>query len=183
MNKAKTLEAPKGMAEPPAKGSEFKALMERAIRGDKSCQEQLDAVLDDPKNGPRIIGIYGNPPRFAEVNVVLGAAGNNLVVQESLTRTMASLRAELAGPEPSPIERLLAERADFCWFVVWRYEEHLTSAKDLTIKQADFHQRRIDAAHRRFLSALRTLAQVRKLALPSVQVNIGQNQVNVAGET
>jgi hypothetical protein len=32
----------------------------------------------------------------------------------------------------------------------------------------------------RFLSAIRTLAQVRKLALPTLQVNIGQNQVNVA---
>lgn len=48
--------------------------------------------------------------------------------------------------------------------------------------QAELHQRKIDAAHRRFLSAVRTLAQIRKLALPNLQVNIGQNQVNVAGQ-
>ena len=53
----------------------------------------------------------------------------------------------------------------------------------MTFKQFEFHQRRIDAAHRRYLSALRTPAQIRKLALPAVQVNIARNQVNIAGET
>jgi hypothetical protein len=38
----------------------------------------------------------------------------------------------------------------------------------------------MDRAHRRYLSALRTLALVRKLALPVLQVNIaGKQQVNV----
>jgi hypothetical protein len=35
-------------------------------------------------------------------------------------------------------------------------------------------------AHRRLLSALEALARVRKLALPALQVNIGQDQVNMA---
>jgi len=46
--------------------------------------------------------------------------------------------------------------------------------------QADLQHRKIDKAHARFLSSLRTLAQVRKLALPTLQVNIARNQVNVA---
>jgi hypothetical protein len=50
----------------------------------------------------------------------------------------------------------------------------------MTLRQADYHRRRIDAAHSRFLSAVKTLATVRKLALPALQVNIGANQVNVA---
>jgi hypothetical protein len=49
----------------------------------------------------------------------------------------------------------------------------------LTIKQNDYHQRRMDAAHRRYLSALRTLAVVRKLAVPVLQVNIARKQVNI----
>jgi hypothetical protein len=46
----------------------------------------------------------------------------------------------------------------------------------LSVSQADFQQRKVDRAHRRFLSALRTLAQIRKLALPSLMVNIARNQ-------
>ncbi|CAN5895701.1 hypothetical protein BH23PLA1_BH23PLA1_24550 [soil metagenome] len=52
------------------------------------------------------------------------------------------------------------------------------SEKGLSIAQSEFHQRRIDRAHKRFLSSVRTLAQIRKLPLPALQVNIGANQVN-----
>ncbi len=37
----------------------------------------------------------------------------------------------------------------------------------------------MDATHRRFLSAVKALALVRKLALPALQVNIARRQVNV----
>jgi hypothetical protein len=39
----------------------------------------------------------------------------------------------------------------------------------------------VDHAHRRFLSALRLLTAVRRLPRPAVQVNIGEQQVNVSG--
>ena len=43
-----------------------------------------------------------------------------------------------------------------------------------------YYQKSIDRAHRRYLSAIKTLATVRKLALPVLQVNIAKKQVNVA---
>jgi hypothetical protein len=46
----------------------------------------------------------------------------------------------------------------------------------------NYHQRKIDRAHARLLSAVRTLAQVRKLAVPALQLNIAKKQVNVAGD-
>lgn len=42
-------------------------------------------------------------------------------------------------------------------------------------------ERRQDRIHRRFLSALKALAQVRRLLSPAVQVNIAREQVNVSG--
>jgi len=75
---------------------------------------------------------------------------------------------------------LLAERAAFCWFTVNTHETLFHRSKDLTIRQAEFHVRKIESAHKRFLAAVATLARVRKLALPALQVNIGTNQVNVA---
>ena len=41
-------------------------------------------------------------------------------------------------------------------------------------------QRRLDAAQRRYLHAIRTLAQVRRLLGPSVQVNIAEKQLILA---
>ncbi len=42
------------------------------------------------------------------------------------------------------------------------------------------YQRRINHAHRRYLSAIQSLAQVRRLGGKPVQVNIGNQQVNVS---
>ena len=61
-------------------------------------------------------------------------------------------------------------------------KRRFVNASDMSITQADYFQRRIDRAHRRFLSAVETLARVRKLALPILQVNIARNQqVNTVG--
>src|SRR5512135_1724423 len=87
-----------------------------------------------------------------------------------------------AGPEPSPIEQALAETAALSWFALRLYEAtYVCSSKSesgLTIKQADFHLRQIDRTHRRLLSSLKTLATVRRLALPALQINVASQQVN-----
>jgi hypothetical protein len=70
---------------------------------------------------------------------------------------------------------LLAERASFCWFILHWDENAYANASGWNISQADLQHRKIDKAHARFLSAIRTLAQVRKLALPTLQVNIARN--------
>src|SRR5262249_37446886 len=88
------------------------------------------------------------------------------------------LRAELAGPNPSPVERLLVERVVACWLQVQDADVRYAQAQnDRPSRQhSDFLQRRMDRAHRRYLSALRTLALVRKLAVPVLQVNIADKQ-------
>ena len=48
--------------------------------------------------------------------------------------------------------------------------------KDMSLKQADQFQRQIDSAHRRYLSALKTLAVVRRLALPTIMVNMAEGR-------
>jgi hypothetical protein len=45
---------------------------------------------------------------------------------------------------------------------------------NLSLRQAEFCQQRLSKAQARYLSAIRTLAQVRRLGVPAVQVNIGQ---------
>jgi hypothetical protein len=101
------------------------------------------------------------------------------VTKEAFRRKLIEVREELAGPNPSPLESLLAERAAICWLTVNYYEILFAQSTRLASRDAEHHQRRIDAAHRRFLSAAKTLATVRKLALPAIQVNIAEKQVNV----
>ena len=157
-------------------------LLARAQKGDETCVKEFKALLDDPDRGPVAAEFFGNLAARTQEFAVDMVAQTNLAIKAATPRKMAKLRAELEGPDPSPIERLLAERAAYCWLILWEYESALVLRKgEMTLKQSEFHQRRIDAAHRRFLSAVRTLATVRKLALPAVQINLGGNQVNVSG--
>lgn len=155
--------------------SHLPALLRRARAGDESSLPALRRVLDTGA----LVESLGNLALQVEATLIGNAAGGNLAFKEGLGRKMAKLRAELAGPDAPPLERLLADRVAVCWLSLHDVEVRFAQSKDLTIKQADYWQRRIDSAHKRYLSAIKTLATVRKLALPALQVNIARKQVNV----
>jgi len=165
--------------EPPAPVQEIKALLKRAENGDQSCLPEIRALLADGEGGDRLTERFGSSADWLRQTLISQAAGKNLLIQEAVKRKLETVRSELEGPNPTPMERLLAERASVCWFIVHIYEDMFKNSPQMTLAQADFQYRKIDRAHARFLSAVRTLAQVRKLGLPTLQVNIGANQVNV----
>jgi hypothetical protein len=74
----------------------------------------------------------------------------------------------------------LAETAALCWLAL-RVAQVNADASGPSLKQAAWWQRKVDHCHRRYLSTLKTLAAVRKLALPAIRVNIAKEQINVAG--
>jgi hypothetical protein len=167
-------------AKPPAPGQETEALMERATKGDESCRPEVQALLADGEYGAALLERNGSPLWWIRRTLIAGAAGKNILLQEAITQNIDRMSAELAGPNPTPIERLLAERISICWFIVNRYEDVYANSKGWSLDQASFQHRKIDRAHARFLSAAKTLAQIRKLALPTLQLNIARNQVNMA---
>lgn len=158
--------------------SQVNAILKRANDGDRSVIPALRTLFTEADRDETVFEAYGSPPKWLIDELVKKAAGTKVSVEEATRRMLEECRLSLEGPSATPIERLLAQRAAICWFLVHRYEAIYSAAKDLTIKQADFHQRRIERAHRQLLSALKTLATVRKLAIPALQVNIGTNQLN-----
>ena len=73
------------------------------------------------------------------------------------------------------------ERIVLCWLQLHYAEALYTQITEMTLQPATFHQQRISKAQARYLAAIQTLAQVRRLGVPAVQVNIGGQQVNVTG--
>ena len=157
--------------------SELRALFKRASKGDKSCIPEVRAVLADGASGRALSEQNGSSARWLRRSIIQKAAGENVFIQESIKQELDNVRSELEGPNPTPVDRLLAERASLCWFIVHWYENSYANSTGWTIAQAELQHRKIDKAHSRFLSAVRALAQVRKLALPIVQLNIGKNQL------
>jgi hypothetical protein len=152
-------------------------LMRRAREGDESAVPALRQVLSADIG---ILEAAGDMARQVQATLVNNAAGSNLYFKEGLDTKMNRLRTDLAGADPSPLERLLADRIALCWLSLHDAEARFTQqSKDLNIKQVECWQRRIDSAHKRYLSAIKALATIRKLALPALQVNIARKQVNV----
>jgi hypothetical protein len=166
-------------AKPPAPGQETRELADRASQGDQETVPAIRALLADGDRGRLHREAYGSPAAWLRETVIGQAAGKSVIIREAMYHELDAIRMELAGPDPTPLERLLADRAATCWLSVNRYEHSFHKMKDMTLAQAAFHQRKIDRAHARFLTAVRTLAQVRKLALPALQINVARNQVNV----
>jgi hypothetical protein len=153
--------------------------LDRARHGDASTLPALRKMLETPGC---VDFLGGNLARQAERSLVEVATGQNLVFKEALLRKLELLRAELAGPDPSPLERLLVERVVACWLQVQDADFRYAQAKNASAEWGKYYQQRMDRAHRRYLSAIKTLALVRKLALPVLlRVNVAREQSDGTG--
>lgn len=120
-------------------------------------------------------------PRFMGNMVVSVALGrrfsanlDNLNVKAH--RSYEEMRRQLEGDEPSAIERLLVDRIVACHAVLHVAEMSLNEVDGW---KHDSLQKQVDRMHKRYLSAVKALAQIRKLNLPAIQVNIAERQVNI----
>lgn len=155
-------------------------------RGNDELRTRAIEILRDPKCiiGTKLVNdMSGVLARFA---------GNNPVVKEiymnqarTLWREMTGTFANTAEADRVPVlERILIERIIACRFALGNAETKRAEAN--TYKAAEFAERNIDRAQRRLLAAVKTLAEVKRLGVPqvnvamagAVQLNVGEKQVN-----
>jgi hypothetical protein len=157
----------------------LRALVKQADRGDQAALPAIKQVFDAV---PSLWDAYGNIATIAQNSIVDLVAGKSVVTREGIRKTMAAMRADVSGPNASPLERLLVERVVACWALSYQadlaYADSLTRASPI---ESEHCQRRQDRAARQYLAALRSLAIVRRLLVPTVQVNVAERQVNIAG--
>jgi hypothetical protein len=138
-------------------------LLKRAQEGDLTSLPQLRSFLD---SNPELWQHVGDLAAHAELTMLTLVAGNDLLAKETIQRKLADLKAELGGPSPSPLEKLLIERLGICWLQVHYLDikavEALTQDKGETTLSV-YAQKRLDSANRRYLQAIRALATIRKL--------------------
>lgn len=169
------------MADPtkpvPKPADDLDRLLARARKGDRTA---LPAVRELLRNPAAVAALGGELAELAERSFVQAMSPDDLAFREAVARKLQLLKAELLGADPSPVDRLLVERVAACWLQVQDADVRAAQATGQSPKWFELYQRRMELANRRFLAAVKTLAQVRKLALPVLQVNIAKKQVNVA---
>jgi len=142
---------------------ELAALLGRAEKGDRSALPALREALDA---NPAVWQRYGDLGEQALASLALLAAGPNLLLAESLGRKLAALKEELGGGSPSPLVRLLAARVTATWLQTAYYDGLLAQSAGAGEARLKLLQRQQDAAHRRHLAAVKTLATVTRLLRP-----------------
>ena len=159
--------------------AKFVKFFRRAEQGDEKALAITREWFDDT---PSACDKVGDWAQTAEDSLVKLTAKNPLI-QEALHSKLNALRREIGGPDPSPLEDLLVQRIALCWLQV-HYLEAIYALNvennGLSGRWSESMQRSIGRAHRRYLSAIKTLVQVRRLLGPMVQVNIAEKQVNIA---
>jgi hypothetical protein len=98
--------------------------------------------------------------------------GQNLLKREAITRDLDTHEQRLRE-EPSYVEDLLIQQIRLDLLM-------LSTAQKRAVERRDVHSDKLlTNAHKRFLAAIKTLDQLRKLS-PSIRVQIAQNQVNLS---
>jgi hypothetical protein len=150
-------------------------VVEQAEAGDKAAVPALWRFMEDTTALARVS--RGDLTQRVKYWMLGTLAGPNSDRKEALLVQLEQMEIELAGPDPTPLERLMVQRVLVCWLRLQLAEINSgTCGADAT---TEIFQRHLDRAHRQFLSAVKTLATVRRLALP-VNVNLA---VGVVGQS
>ncbi len=158
------------------------AMMEAIRKTDKEKptkeeRAELDRILRDVPAVWTVAGDVMNHTALGMINQMKGT----YALTASLRTGWEQLQRDLARPSDGPLEALLIQQIALAWLKLAyteHHHRHYLMSGNTPIKQAEFWERRLSAAQRRYLRASETLARVRRLQLPAVQVNIAEQQVN-----
>ena len=156
-------------------------LMEIILAADRGNEEALSRLRVLYEAAPELAYTVSSWQYVVE-REILGTTQPG--VAETFAEQAERWRKKLAGDDPSPIESLLVNRIILDHLHALKSETRLQQKLNgsLTLMEADYYQKQAERAQRRLLRSIKTLAEVRKLLRPTVQVNIADKQVNVAGD-
>ena len=162
------------------------AEIDRANPGEKSLAKLRRTLQEYPEAWRYMGGLA----QIVTDHLITKIPGNTKVVQEFVRQEAEEIRHNMGYDHAPMLERLLIEQVTTCWvgayLTQWKYTV-LVEGGSLPTPKADYWERRLSAAQRRYRQACETLARVRKIArrTPTLQVNVavaGGQQVNVAGD-
>jgi len=157
---------------------ELREIVEAAHGGDAKALSRVREIL---KEIPTLANIFADLANKAERAVIKRVSGADPLIEEALPVKLKEMRGDLCGPNPSALERLMAERIVACWLQL-QYAEivYAQNLGKLSIPQSEYYERRLNRLHRRYLSSVKSLAQIRKMGPAVLQINVAEQQVNTA---
>jgi hypothetical protein len=162
-------------------------LLERTLtKVESGDQKAMDVLLDlfaqYPAVEDAVVRGTSDIPAAVESALLRAALPEQLLSQYAWAKRLDRMREQLATSEQSPLETALIARIVTCYLAVNLAE--LQAASNQNVNRAIYYEKRLNAAHHRYVSATLALARVRQLLAPVMQqLNIaepGAQQLNVA---
>ncbi len=157
-------------------------LLRLAEKGQEDAVPEIRQILNEH---PGLAWRFVDVAHIAEDALIeVMTKEGDLATKELIRCQLEAMRKEIVGKNCSPLEQLLSERVVVTWLEVQFFETlYAQNMLNLSIPQAEHHQKRLDRAHGRHLSAIRALAQIRKLLKGGAitQINIADKQINTTG--
>ncbi|MBA4190664.1 MAG: hypothetical protein C0467_21980 [Planctomycetaceae bacterium] len=131
----------------------------RANAGEPGAMGELEAFLKDQ---PEVLAAAGDLARHAEKAWIDLLVGADSFTRVAVASQVERLKAELAGPDPSPLEKLLVDHVVVA-HLAERQAELIATQTAGSIPQAAFRLKKAESAQRRFLLATKSLATLQAL--------------------
>jgi hypothetical protein len=145
----------------PRDSAELRVLVQSAQAGNSAALPHIRKFLDDH---PEVWRHVGDLATLAERAWITVLAADHPVAVESMKRTVAELKADLAGEHPTRLERLLIDQVIACWMEVSYLESISADPGRSSLEQAGFRLQRLESAQKRYLNAMKALTSIRALA-------------------
>ena len=154
-----------------------------ALNAEKPSKAQLAQLRKALEDTPTLVGLLGDLSQPLKRRIVASIAhqpGFHITVQAKADQ----LTKELGAGQGSPLERLLIEHVVVAWLrlqsMEWDYQHNFE--QNIALTKGVYLERRLSAAHRRYLQAIESLVRVRGLLRRApVQINIAQQQIVASG--
>ena len=162
---------------------ELQALSDKAEDGDEDARVELRRAVRE--SSPEVIARCSNIARTYRRTLAATASGNDPLAEEAFIRRTEMLAQEIAGENPTPLEVLLSERVASLWALTelqeallcatYRRGQERPVGPAFTLQMCKIQE----STTRRYLAAIKTLAQVRK-AQANTPRSVRLTQVNVS---
>lgn len=125
----------------------------------------------------------GNLSRLA-IDQIIDKLTTQTTLREAVRQGATARRKGLGWAEADLLEKMLIENVVLMWVGFSDVQMRYLSAREggsLSFDAGVYWEKRLTAAHKRYLKACESLARVRRMGKASaVQINIGDKQVNIA---
>jgi len=165
--------------------AKLEELSDRVANGDKKARRELRRLLRE--SGSEVVREASELARIGQWGLIKTATHGRVLAEEALVVRLDTMRSEIAGPDPSPLEVLLAEKIVAVWMLTELLELLLSAQLTTELPESQrmshsflkFYLGWQEQAHRRLFSAIRELAKLRRLqnGVPNSQTNV---QINLS---